>query len=123
MTAQQFYKRGTITAEPFGRDGWLMRESFLMPYVVSDEALKEHFDPLPVIPQAVSYAIEWFQQNDDSLGEVFRNAYEDSDNDWKEVPQLEEAETWILDNSNIFARAWQMWPDVQIQEEADEPED
>ena len=63
-------------------------------------------DDLPVIPEAVAYAIEWFQQNDETIGEVWRNLYEDVDDDWHECPQLREAEEWILDNQNTFALAW-----------------
>ncbi|WP_203623895.1 DUF1642 domain-containing protein [Lacticaseibacillus sp. 866-1] len=63
-------------------------------------------DDLPVIPQAVAYAIEWFQQNDETIGEVWRNLYEDVDDDWHECPQLREAEEWMLDNQDTFTRAW-----------------
>lgn len=63
-------------------------------------------DDLPVIPKAVTYAIEWFQQNDETIGEVWRNLYEDVDDDWHECPQLREAEEWMLDNQDTFTRAW-----------------
>lgn len=63
-------------------------------------------DDLPVIPKAVAYAIEWFQQNDETIGEVWRNLYEDVDDDWQEAPQLREAEEWMLDNQDTFTRAW-----------------
>ena len=63
-------------------------------------------DDLPVIPLAVAYAIEWFQQNDETIGEVWRNLYEDVDDDWNECPQLREAEEWMLDNQDTFTRAW-----------------
>lgn len=63
-------------------------------------------DDLPVIPEAVAYAIEWFQQNDETIGEVWRNLYEDVDDDWHECPQLREAEEWMLDNQDTFTRAW-----------------
>lgn len=71
-------------------------------------------DDLPVIPQAVAYAIEWFQQNDETIGEVWRNLYEDVDDDWHECPQLREAEEWMLDNQDTFTRAWVLgqWEEV-----------
>ena len=63
-------------------------------------------DDLPVIPECVNYAIEWFEQNDDDLGEVFRNVYEDLADNWHESPQLKVAETWIINRPDDFARAW-----------------
>ena len=63
-------------------------------------------DDLPVIPQTVAYAIEWFQQNNETIGEVLRNLYEDVDDNWHEAPQLREAEEWMLDNQDTFTTAW-----------------
>lgn len=63
-------------------------------------------DDLPLIPKAVAYAIEWFQQNDETIGEVWRNLYEDVDDDWQEAPKLREAEEWMLDNQDTFTTAW-----------------
>lgn len=76
------------------------KQAYLKDY---DNALP---DDLPVIPKAVAYAIEWFQQNDETIGEVWRNLYEDVDDDWQEAPQLREAEEWMLDNQDTFTRAW-----------------
>ena len=78
---------------------------------IKEERFKDRYaaalpDDLPVIPEAVAYAIEWFQQNDDTIGEVWRNLYEDVDDDWQEAPQLREAEEWMLDNQDTFTRAW-----------------
>ncbi|WDT52051.1 DUF1642 domain-containing protein [Lactiplantibacillus plantarum] len=73
---------------------------------IMDDVFKKTYAELPVIPECVNYAIEWFEQNDDDLGEVFRNAYEDLVDDWHECPQLEVAETWIINRPDEFARAW-----------------
>lgn len=67
------------------------------------------------VPKAVAEAVEWFQQNDENLGTVFRNAYEDMDDDWDEVPQLCTAETWIIEHPNEFAKAWVEWPSVEVE--------
>ena len=80
------------------------RENITTPWnIVYDDALP---DDLPLIPQTVAYAIEWFQQNDDTIGEVWRNLYEDIDDDWQKAPQLREAEEWMLDNQDTFTTAW-----------------
>lgn len=73
---------------------------------VKDEIFQKTYKKLPTIPKDVSYAIEWFEQNDDDLGKAFRNTYEDLVDDWQHVPQLKAAETWIINHPNEFARAW-----------------
>lgn len=68
------------------------------------------------VPKQVAEAVEWFQQNDENLGTIFRNAYEDMDDDWDEVPQLCSAETWIIEHPNEFSKAWLEWPSVETEE-------
>lgn len=58
------------------------------------------------VPEPVMYAIEWFEQNDEQLGEIWRNAYEDLADDWQICPQLRDAEEWMLANQNKFSAAW-----------------
>lgn len=82
------------------KSGWLDYDDMINRY---DAALP---DDLPVIPQTVAYAIEWFQQNNETIGEVLRNLYEDVDDNWHEAPQLREAEEWMLDNQDTFTTAW-----------------
>ena len=75
-------------------------------WAVKNEIFQKTYKKLPVIPECVNYAIEWFEQNDDDLGEVFRNVYEDLADNWHESPQLKVAETWIINHPDDFARAW-----------------
>lgn len=92
------------------KSGWIDYSEMMSRY---DAALPED---LPVIPECVNCAIEWFKQNDDDLGEVFRNAYEDLVDDWHECPQLEVAETWIINCPDEFARAWLDGYEVEVNE-------
>jgi hypothetical protein len=73
---------------------------------IADDIFRKTYQSLPVIPQAVAYAIEWFQQNDETIGEIWRNLYEDVDDDWKQVPNLREPEEWMLDHQDTFTTAW-----------------
>ncbi|WP_239061397.1 alpha-galactosidase [Lacticaseibacillus sp. 866-1] len=75
---------------------------------IADDIFHKTYAELPVIPQAVAYAIEWFQQNDDTIGEIWRNLYEDVDDDWKQVPNLREPEEWMLDHQDTFTMAWSL---------------
>lgn len=155
MTAQKFYKRGTITADQF--DGsltmadkyelidefenesgtfwaletdkgesmsvdvgdWIVTGPEGEHWPIADDIFRKTYQPLPVIPQAVAYAIEWFQQNDETIGEIWQNLYEDVDDDWQEVPQLREAEEWMLNNQDAFTQAWLMddWEEEETHEE------
>lgn len=102
-TKRDVFDDALIALEEFGEQGssWEMAYDDLSARYAS--ALTDY---LPVIPECVNYAIEWFKQNDDDLGEAFRNAYEDLVDDWHECPQLEVAETWIINRPDEFARAW-----------------
>jgi hypothetical protein len=73
---------------------------------VKDEIFKRTYKKLPLIPECVNYAIEWFEQNGDDLGQIFRNVYEDLADNWHESPQLKVAETWIISHPDEFAYAW-----------------
>ncbi|MDE3301574.1 hypothetical protein [Lacticaseibacillus rhamnosus] len=75
---------------------------------IANNIFKKTYTPLPVIPQAVAYAIEWFHQNDETIGEIWRNLYEDVADDWHECPQLREPEEWMLNNQEAFTAAWLM---------------
>lgn len=75
---------------------------------IADDIFHKTYAELPVIPQAVAYAIEWFQQNDETIGEIWRNLYEDVDDDWKQVPNLREPEEWMLDHQDTFTMAWSL---------------
>lgn len=75
---------------------------------ISDDIFHKTYADLPVIPQAVAYAIEWFQQNDETIGEIWRNLYEDVDDDWEQVPNLREPEEWMLDHQDTFTMAWSL---------------
>lgn len=75
-------------------------------WAVKDEIFKKTYKKLPVIPECVNYAIEWFEQNDNGLGQIFRNVYEDLADNWHESPQLKVAEMWIISYPDEFARAW-----------------
>ncbi|WP_461241109.1 DUF1642 domain-containing protein [Paucilactobacillus sp. N302-9] len=104
-TKRDVFEDALSALEEFGEQGssWEMAYDDLRARysAASDIALP---DDLPLIPECVNYAIEWFNKNDDDLGEVFRNAYEDLVDDWHECPQLEVAETWIINHPDEFAR-------------------
>ena len=84
---------------------------------VKDEIFKKTYKKLPVIPECVNYAIEWFEQNDSGLGQIFRNVYEDLADNWYASPQLKVAEMWIISHPDEFAYAWLVGYEVAEVEE------
>lgn len=104
MTAHKYYKRGLVTAERFNEGSWLMHDSFLMPYVVSDEALKEHFTPLPVIPQAVGEIIRDDREAGRDLAFVLYEAVLMASR--RSRTEGKNVYSWIAENQDTFALAW-----------------
>ncbi|MCI1941498.1 MAG: alpha-galactosidase [Lactobacillus sp.] len=106
----RWYTGDTIMDFLVKRGMWIigMPRKYLSQQIITDEAFHRLYAPLPVIPQAVAYAIEWFQQNDETIGEIWRNLYEDVDDDWKQVPNLREPEEWMLDHQDTFTMAWSL---------------
>lgn len=96
---------GQLTVQP---GDWIATGVNGEHWPIADDIFRKTYAPLPVIPQAVAYAIEWFQQNDETIGEIWRNLYEDVDDDWKQVPNLREPEEWMLDHQDTFTTAWSL---------------
>ncbi|MFD1441211.1 hypothetical protein [Lacticaseibacillus hegangensis] len=96
---------GQLTVQP---GDWIATGVNGEHWPIADDIFKKTYAELPVIPQAVAYVIEWFQQNDETIGEIWRNLYEDVDDDWKEVPNLREPEEWMLDHQDTFTMAWSL---------------
>ena len=113
-TKRDVFDDAAFNIETSAPDGQKFADDLRQRY---DDALP---DDLPVIPKAVAYAIEWFQQNDETIGEIWRNLYEDVDDDWHECPQLREPEEWMLNNQEAFTAAWLMdnW-DTEVTDDDD----
>lgn len=119
LYSESGYGYDAVEGEPDG-DGYVLVTSegelllrpgdWILPrrQIIHDINFHTLYTPLPVIPQAVAYAIEWFQQNDETIGEIWRNLYEDVDDDWKQVPNLREPEEWMLDHQDTFTMAWSL---------------
>ncbi|WP_159271296.1 DUF1642 domain-containing protein [Lactiplantibacillus plantarum] len=66
---------------------------------IADDVFKKTYAELPVIPENVDYSIKKYKEWNYDLGIVFDNAC--SGHAWED-----DVGEWILENSNVFARAW-----------------
>lgn len=66
---------------------------------IADDVFKQTYAELPVIPKNVAYSIKKYKEWNCDLGIVFDDAC--SGNVWEYG-----VGEWILENSNVFARAW-----------------
>lgn len=66
---------------------------------IADEVFKKTYAELPVIPKSVDYSIKKYKEWNCDLGIVFDDVC--SGHVWEDG-----VGEWILENSNVFARAW-----------------
>lgn len=68
-------------------------------WAILDDVFKKTYAELPVIPKNVDYSIKKYKEWNCDLGIVFDDAC--SGHVWEDG-----VGEWILENSNVFARAW-----------------